>query len=52
MTLLDATDARPVHFVGATTDEDDALEYTKALLSYLPQNNLDEPPAYSEPADM
>jgi propionyl-CoA carboxylase beta chain len=32
------------HYMG--TDEDDALEYTKALLSYLPQNNLDEPPSY------
>ena len=26
------------------TDEDDAIEYVKALLSYLPSNNLDEPP--------
>src|SRR5690348_11651862 len=34
------------------TDEDDALEYTKALLSYLPQNNLDEPPAFDETADL
>ena len=25
------------------TDEEDAIEYVKALLSYLPQNNLDEP---------
>ncbi len=32
------------HYMGA--DEEDALEYTKALLSYLPQNNLDEPPVY------
>jgi propionyl-CoA carboxylase beta chain len=32
------------HYMGA--DEDDALEYTKALLSYLPQNNLDEAPSY------
>ncbi|MCW2766156.1 MAG: accD5 1, partial [Nocardioides sp.] len=32
------------HYMGA--DEDDALEYTKALLSYLPQNNLDEPVIY------
>ena len=42
------------HYMGA--DEEDALEYTKALLSYLPQNNLDEPPIYPEyvlgPADM
>ena len=34
------------HYMGA--DEEDALEYTKALLSYLPQNNLDDPPSYPE----
>ena len=28
------------------TDEADALEYTKALLSYLPSNNLEDPPTY------
>ncbi len=38
------------HYMGA--DEDDALEYTKALLSYLPQNNLDEVPSYDEVADL
>src|SRR5262249_61341659 len=27
-------------------DEDDAIEYVKALLAYLPQNNLDDPPAF------
>ena len=37
------------HYMGS--DEDDALEYTKALLSYLPQNNLDEVPSYDEDAD-
>ncbi len=37
------------HYMGA--DEADALEYTKALLSYLPQNNLDEVPRFDEPAD-
>ena len=37
------------HYMGS--DEDDAIEYVKALLSYLPQNNLDEPPVYDEPAD-
>ncbi|MDX6374330.1 MAG: propionyl-CoA carboxylase beta chain, partial [Nocardioidaceae bacterium] len=36
------------HYMG--TDEDDALEYTKALLSYLPQNNLDEVPSYDDDA--
>jgi propionyl-CoA carboxylase beta chain len=34
------------------SDEDDAIEYVKALLSYLPQNNLDEPPSYDEAADL
>jgi propionyl-CoA carboxylase beta chain len=38
------------HYMGA--DEDDALEYVKALLSYLPQNNLDDPPSYDEVADL
>ncbi|MGI5487256.1 acyl-CoA carboxylase subunit beta [Microtetraspora malaysiensis] len=33
-------------------DEDDALEHVKALLSYLPQNNLDEPPVFDEEADL
>jgi propionyl-CoA carboxylase beta chain len=37
------------HYMGS--DEDDAIEYVKALLSYLPQNNLDEPPTYDQPAD-
>ncbi len=34
------------------SDEEDAIDYTKALLSYLPQNNLDEPPVLDEPADL
>ncbi len=33
-------------------DESDAIEYVKALISFLPQNNLDEPPSYDEPADL
>jgi propionyl-CoA carboxylase beta chain len=33
-------------------DEEDAIEYVKALLSYLPQNNLDPAPAYDSPADL
>ena len=37
------------HYMGS--DEDDAIEYAKALLSYLPQNNLDEPQVYDDPAD-
>ncbi len=38
------------HYMGS--DEEDALEYAKALLSYLPQNNLDDPPTYADPADL
>ena len=38
------------HYMGS--DEDDAIEYVKALLSYLPQNNLDAAPAYEEAAPM
>jgi propionyl-CoA carboxylase beta chain len=33
------------------SDEDDALEYVKALLSFLPQNNLDPSPVYDAPAE-
>ncbi|MFG2753466.1 acyl-CoA carboxylase subunit beta [Streptomyces xanthophaeus] len=29
-------------------DEKDAIEYVKSLLSYLPSNNLSEPPAFPE----
>ncbi len=36
------------HYLGS--DEEDAIEYVKALLSYLPQNNLDEVPAYDDAA--
>jgi propionyl-CoA carboxylase beta chain len=38
------------HYMGH--DESDAIDYVKALISYLPQNNLDEPPSYDEPADL
>jgi len=38
------------HYMGA--DEADALEYVKALLSYLPSNNMDEPPVYDEAAEL
>ena len=30
------------------SDEQDAIEWVKALLAYLPSNNLDEPPVYDE----
>jgi propionyl-CoA carboxylase beta chain len=33
------------HYMGH--DESDAIEYVKALISYLPQNNLDEPPSFA-----
>ena len=38
------------HYMAA--DEDDAIEYVKALLSYLPQNNLDPAPCFDAPAEM
>jgi propionyl-CoA carboxylase beta chain len=38
------------HFEAA--DEQDCLELTRLLLSYLPSNNLDEPPAYDPVADV
>ena len=31
------------------SDEDDAIEYVKALLSYLPSNNLDDAGGLSDP---
>jgi propionyl-CoA carboxylase beta chain len=34
------------------SDEDDAIDYVKALLSYLPSNNLDEPPTFDVAADL
>jgi propionyl-CoA carboxylase beta chain len=33
-------------------DEKDAVEYIKQLLSYLPSNNLSEPPSFPEEADL
>jgi propionyl-CoA carboxylase beta chain len=38
------------HYLAA--DEEDALEYVKALLSYLPSNNLDDPPVYQVDVDL
>src|SRR4051812_34685732 len=38
------------HYMGG--DEKDAIEYVKTLLSYLPSNNLSEPPVYPEEADL
>ena len=36
------------HYLGS--DEDDAINYVKGLLSYLPSNNLDPLPVYDAPA--
>lgn len=33
-------------------DEKDAIEYVKSLLSYLPSNNLSEPPVFPEEANL
>ncbi|MFF4949593.1 acyl-CoA carboxylase subunit beta [Streptomyces chattanoogensis] len=33
-------------------DEKDAIDYVKTLLSYLPSNNLSEPPSFPEEADL
>jgi propionyl-CoA carboxylase beta chain len=34
------------------SDEEDAIEYVKALISFLPQNNMEEAPVYDEVADL
>ncbi|WP_438866182.1 acyl-CoA carboxylase subunit beta [Paractinoplanes brasiliensis] len=34
------------------SDEDDAIDYVRALLSYLPSNNLDDPLVYEKPLDL
>jgi propionyl-CoA/long-chain acyl-CoA carboxylase carboxyl transferase subunit len=33
----------------AASDEDDAMEFVKTLLSFLPPNNTEDPPAYAAP---
>ena len=38
------------HYMG--TDEEDAIEYVKALLSYLPSNNMEDAPIYGEENDL
>ncbi|HQZ84549.1 MAG: propionyl-CoA carboxylase beta chain [Actinomycetota bacterium] len=38
------------HYMGA--DEEDALEYVKSLLSFLPSNNMELPPAFDVEADL
>jgi propionyl-CoA carboxylase beta chain len=44
-----ATSGNAHHMAG---DEKEAVEWVKALLSYLPSNNLEEPPAFPEEADL
>ncbi|KQY60160.1 methylmalonyl-CoA carboxyltransferase [Aeromicrobium sp. Root495] len=34
------------------SDEEDAIEYVKALLGYLPQNNMEEPEVFDEYVDL
>ncbi|WP_263731652.1 acyl-CoA carboxylase subunit beta [Cellulomonas sp. SG140] len=34
------------------SDEDDAIDYVRALLSYLPPNNLTDPPSFAHEADL
>ncbi len=38
------------HYMGA--DESDAIDYVKGLLSYLPSNNLDDPPVFGGATDL
>ncbi|WP_432558463.1 acyl-CoA carboxylase subunit beta [Granulicoccus sp. GXG6511] len=37
------------HYLAA--DEEDAIDYVRDLLSYLPQNNLEDPPLYGDDED-
>ena len=37
------------HYLAA--DEQDAIDYVRTLLSYLPQNNLEDPPVFDATAD-
>ncbi|MEV6287691.1 acyl-CoA carboxylase subunit beta [Kribbella sp. NPDC051770] len=38
------------HYLGS--DEEDAVDWVKALVAHLPQNNLEDPPAYDFAADL
>ena len=48
--LAHNTKSGVAHYMAA--DEADAFDYVRALLSYLPSNNLDEPPVYDTDADL
>lgn len=38
------------HYMGA--DEEDAIDYVRSLISYLPQNNLSDPPTFAPQTDL
>lgn len=38
------------HYMGS--DEEDAIEYVKALLTYLPSNNMDDAPSFDDEQDL
>lgn len=38
------------HYMGS--DEEDAIEYVKELLSFLPSNNLEEPPSFADDGEL
>ena len=48
--LAHSTKSGVAHYMAA--DESDAFDYVRALLSYLPSNNLDEPPVYDADAEL
>ncbi|WP_020576843.1 acyl-CoA carboxylase subunit beta [Actinopolymorpha alba] len=48
--LAHNTKSGNAHYMAS--NEQDAIDWVKALLSYLPQNNLEEPPAYDEEPDL
>ena len=48
--LMHATTSGVAHYLGA--DEVDAIDYLRNLLSYLPQNNLEDPPGYEVEAEL
>jgi propionyl-CoA carboxylase beta chain len=48
--LAHNTKSGVAHYMAA--DETDAFDYVRALLSYLPSNNLDEAPAYEVEGDL
>jgi len=47
---MHVTTSGSAHYLG--TDETDAIGYLQDLLSYLPQNNLEDPPVYDVVGDL